>query len=171
MSWLKGYLHLLVVAERVPEIRVLGTRSTVEKWYKGKLNKAFLHFLHHLMIFQCLKNHQIRPTFGKNLTKISLKALFNLPWTHFSVAIGYPFRHYLCTTLRIKDSLIYWVLIKICTFTYFCSDVCTASSWIMRICTVWSFKKLKCLKSSWNKKSCYSRTWCTSKIHLVLLHT
>ena len=27
------------------------TRSTIEKWVKGKLNKAFLHFLSYLVIF------------------------------------------------------------------------------------------------------------------------
>ena len=45
-----------VVAEREPKTRVSGTRSIVEKWVEGKLNKAFLHFLpnflSYLVIFQ-----------------------------------------------------------------------------------------------------------------------
>ena len=44
-----------LVMEQVPETRVSGTRSTMEKWVEGKLNKAFLHFfvklLTYLMIF------------------------------------------------------------------------------------------------------------------------
>ena len=46
------------MAERAPENRVSGIRSTMEKWVEGKLNKAFLHFLAknfltaYLMIFQ-----------------------------------------------------------------------------------------------------------------------
>ena len=33
-----------IVAKRVPKTRVSGTRSTVEKWVEGMLNKAFLYF-------------------------------------------------------------------------------------------------------------------------------
>ena len=61
----------------IPETRVLGTRSTMEKWDEGMLNKAFHHFLPifatYLLIFQsverqmhwkALKNHQIWLKFG-----------------------------------------------------------------------------------------------------------
>ena len=40
-----GYLSLWVVVEWVPETRILGTCSSMEKWVVGKFNKAFLHFL------------------------------------------------------------------------------------------------------------------------------
>jgi len=62
----------VVVTDRVPETRVWGFGSAVEKWVESRLNKAFLHFLPifwaYLMIFQSgthkshcktLKNHQI----------------------------------------------------------------------------------------------------------------
>ena len=43
--YLSYFLLGRLVVERVPETRVLSTCSAMEKWIKGKLNKAFLHFL------------------------------------------------------------------------------------------------------------------------------
>ena len=40
------------MTERVPETRVLGTRSAMEKWVEGKLNKDFLHFWQIFAIFE-----------------------------------------------------------------------------------------------------------------------
>ena len=44
-----SYIYATVVTTsggtRAPEIRVLGTRSAMEKWAEGKLNNVFLHFL------------------------------------------------------------------------------------------------------------------------------
>ena len=98
-------MWLLVVA-RVTKNLISGTRSIMEKWVEGKLNKAFVHFLsiffHNLMIVQIgwhrrhcdeiLKNHHIWQKIGKKWRN----ALFNLPSTHFSADsnsdFGYPFR-------------------------------------------------------------------------------
>ena len=54
LSVLKKIILMLLgsVEEWVPETRVLGTHSTMEKWVEGKLDKDFLHFLPYLMIFQ-----------------------------------------------------------------------------------------------------------------------
>ena len=77
----------------IPEIGFMGIRMSAKKWVQGKLNKAFLHFLPYLMIFQSFRSvfaalHflKIIKHVAQNLVKKWRKALFNLPWTHFSMA-------------------------------------------------------------------------------------
>ena len=80
-----GLSHL--VAERIPD------QESAEKWVKGKLNKAFLHFfVNNLMIFQSstaplvhstLKNRQIQQKMKENLVQLASN-----PFIHRNC--GYP---------------------------------------------------------------------------------
>ena len=41
----QNFMLYVLVNDRLPETRVLGFGSAVEKWVEGKLNNAFPHFL------------------------------------------------------------------------------------------------------------------------------
>ena len=80
------------------------TGISLKMGLKGKLNKAFLHFLPYLMIFQtevCLRLCQTlkNQNCGKNLRK----ALFNLPFKpRFSADSGYLILHYSRITMTVR---------------------------------------------------------------------
>ena len=70
--WNRSGLARIIVKERVrlPETRVSGTHSDVEKWVEGKSNEAFsscfANFFSYLMIFQRMAYKMLLQNFEKS---------------------------------------------------------------------------------------------------------
>ena len=81
-----GLSHL--VAERIPD------QESAEKWVKGKLNKAFLHFLPNLRIFEKSSNMpKIWQKMKKSLVQLAFKPHFSTVYFQ-NPGFGYAICHY-----------------------------------------------------------------------------